>query len=636
MPPKIAILGWGSLLWEGGSDFDNWHDEWRLDGPTLKIEFSRVSNSRLGALTLVIDPCNGVGTRVAWCVSRRRDVEDAVADLRCREGTTMQNIGVVDLSADEDDSYVGNALRAWGRTVELDFIVYTNLRSNFESEVKSPFTVDAAAAYVARLAPAAKAKAAEYVWRAPDFVVTPVRAALQVEPWFTRAEAAERQADGARAHKSEPGVLTVLGVDLASRGWTDTGTALLSFRVDREVEWEAVRYNVIPWPSEPVSPEAMADLIDSFAIDHNVKAVSLDGPQGWREPDAGSRPGVGRWCEYEARTQGKTGTYGVTYPAPQVSWVRFCIRVFERLMELGHARLVNSPHGCPLQLPPAESYFLMECFPTRTWRSSNLAPLPAKAAANASNVAAWSSTLWQRYGFPTDGPWSGSHDDLQAVVAALVGAAVLGGPCHPIPLGKPGRWIDAAERAPRHWVEGLIWDAAPAASRSGVAVRSPEGPPKGLPFSEPDPTNPILLDERLDDTAAIRRGVRLFEYLVQQANDGYPVGIGYAQFACFIHGVGPFPQLAHRQYLPTDTPHVIALAHQVTDAAVGRRQVSRGAQSLRAGMDTFIWLKEPPYARPRPAFRTTPYSEEQWRAVFPDGYRRLVTPLELEQLQTAD
>src|SRR5262249_52977469 len=48
MPPQIPILGWGSFLWEGGTDFDDWHDDWRFDGPPLRLEFSRVSTSRLG------------------------------------------------------------------------------------------------------------------------------------------------------------------------------------------------------------------------------------------------------------------------------------------------------------------------------------------------------------------------------------------------------------------------------------------------------------------------------------------------------------------------------------------------------------------------------------------------------------
>jgi hypothetical protein len=26
---RIALLGWGSLLWEGGPDFDRWHGPWQ-------------------------------------------------------------------------------------------------------------------------------------------------------------------------------------------------------------------------------------------------------------------------------------------------------------------------------------------------------------------------------------------------------------------------------------------------------------------------------------------------------------------------------------------------------------------------------------------------------------------------------
>jgi len=61
---------------------------------------------------------------------------------------------------------------------------WTALESNFEKEVKKPFSVDAAVAYVKTLSRPGKAKAAEYVWRAPEFVQTPVRSALEQEPWF--------------------------------------------------------------------------------------------------------------------------------------------------------------------------------------------------------------------------------------------------------------------------------------------------------------------------------------------------------------------------------------------------------------------------------------------------------------------
>ncbi len=88
---SIAILGGGSLLWEGGLEFDKWHGSWESDGPILKLEFSRVSEKRLKALILVIDIDHGVDTAVAWCLSKRATLADAICDLRAREGTTVSN-----------------------------------------------------------------------------------------------------------------------------------------------------------------------------------------------------------------------------------------------------------------------------------------------------------------------------------------------------------------------------------------------------------------------------------------------------------------------------------------------------------------------------------------------------------------
>ena len=50
MPAQIAILGWGSLLWDTRPEFDEQHEPWRHDGPEIKVEFSRVSQSRRGAI----------------------------------------------------------------------------------------------------------------------------------------------------------------------------------------------------------------------------------------------------------------------------------------------------------------------------------------------------------------------------------------------------------------------------------------------------------------------------------------------------------------------------------------------------------------------------------------------------------
>lgn len=187
--PQTAILGWGSLLWEGGSEFEQWHDGWKNDGPSFKLEFSRVSAVRLGALTLVIDPKDGAATTVAWCLSKRKDPDDAVADLRCREGCAVRDIKRLTLPAlaegpaqpDEDPE-----IAAWGRARKLDVVVWTGLHSNFAKRVGKPFSVPEAISYLKGLPAPAKVRAAEYIWRAPEFVRTPLRTAVEQDVWFAQ------------------------------------------------------------------------------------------------------------------------------------------------------------------------------------------------------------------------------------------------------------------------------------------------------------------------------------------------------------------------------------------------------------------------------------------------------------------
>jgi len=186
---KIAILGWGSLLWEPGGDFGDVIElPWKLDGPKLSIEFSRISKTRGGALTLVIDPKNGSTVIVAWCLSNRARPEDAIADLRCREGTMMENIGYVRLNEQPTrPSDVEKTIIAWAAEKKLDAVVWTALQTNFEHKTKQPFSIEQAIAHIKSLPVNGKVKAAEYVWKAPDFVRTPLRSALQKEPWFSDA-----------------------------------------------------------------------------------------------------------------------------------------------------------------------------------------------------------------------------------------------------------------------------------------------------------------------------------------------------------------------------------------------------------------------------------------------------------------
>lgn len=183
--PKIAILGWGSLIWDPRPEFDNQHGEWLPDGPTLKLEFSRISESRNDALTLVIDSTHGASCQVAYTMSTRNDPEDAIVELRCREGCIIKAIGfwfadgrrtcTVDMPA---------TIVPWAQQNNLDVVVWTGLKSNFKKHKSLEFSLPAALNHLRTLPQDGKVKAAEYIRKAPNFVQTSLRNAVAAEAWF--------------------------------------------------------------------------------------------------------------------------------------------------------------------------------------------------------------------------------------------------------------------------------------------------------------------------------------------------------------------------------------------------------------------------------------------------------------------
>jgi hypothetical protein len=188
---KIAILGWGSLLWDKEPQFDKFHKGWRNDGPKLKIEFSQIAEIQEDGIALVIDQQAGELCQVAYAMSKRAHAADVICDLRAREQTTLDNIGYLFLDGTRHhyrEEITARSIAQWAQKKKIDVVVWTDTASNFKQCTGKPFSVRAAIEYIRALPPNIKAEVADYVWKAPDFVTTPLRRALQAPPWFTSSQ----------------------------------------------------------------------------------------------------------------------------------------------------------------------------------------------------------------------------------------------------------------------------------------------------------------------------------------------------------------------------------------------------------------------------------------------------------------
>ncbi len=243
-----------------------------------------------------------------------------------------------------------------------------------------------------------------------------------------------------------------LGLDLGSSAWTRNGSALVAWGAGR---FTAVEPSAVRWPARPLTPVALADTVLSTARERGARAIAIDGPHAWRDP---RRPDafVGRACERATRTPGKTGPPNVAVPRTWLGWTRFSIETFAALLEHADVTLAGDEGEGDGEI------VLAECFPTSTWRAAGLAPLPGAARCDAATLHARARDLWARFALPGAPPEALGHDDLQAVVAALVGAALSGGPCAPAVHGEPLRVLEGPGPLALRRVEGRIWDAVPA------------------------------------------------------------------------------------------------------------------------------------------------------------------------------
>lgn len=129
---------------------------------------------------MVIDSENGVDTPVGWSMSRRRNVRAAMDDLKKREKTRDDYIGLYSVAGERRSRDEGafSAIEDWAGARALDGVAWTDLASNFGQETGERYSVDAAIRYLETLRGHDRVQALRYIQNAPAFVRTPLRTAF--------------------------------------------------------------------------------------------------------------------------------------------------------------------------------------------------------------------------------------------------------------------------------------------------------------------------------------------------------------------------------------------------------------------------------------------------------------------------
>ena len=181
---KIAILGWGSLLWQPKDlQFDK-EIGWSENGPMLPIEFARISKD--GRLTLVITK-DVKEVKTYFAISNYETLEEAVLNLAVREGSGREQIGSYDKSKNTFSTKVffEQNILEWINNTDIDAVIWTNLGENWAVknddgkviEIVPNERVD----YLKKLKNHKRALAEEYIRRTPTQIETHYRSLIEKE-----------------------------------------------------------------------------------------------------------------------------------------------------------------------------------------------------------------------------------------------------------------------------------------------------------------------------------------------------------------------------------------------------------------------------------------------------------------------
>jgi hypothetical protein len=177
---RIAILVWGSLYWDPRNLETT--NEWFYDGPSLPIEFARISNGN--RLTLVIKPTFDNVTTL-YAQSAFNNFNDARENLRAREGTeNINNIGFIDFANNtqhlrQSNAFVIDTIRQWNAERNFDAVLWSDFSPRFTDVTNQQFTIQSVIAFIDNLPDEEKSSALKYIRNTPPQISTRFRNAIE-------------------------------------------------------------------------------------------------------------------------------------------------------------------------------------------------------------------------------------------------------------------------------------------------------------------------------------------------------------------------------------------------------------------------------------------------------------------------
>jgi hypothetical protein len=181
---KIAILGWGSLIWDSQTlEIEKILEGngWFSDGPMLPIEFARISND--GRLTLVIVE-GKKEVQTLYVISKFKELDHAILDLSIRESCGRNKIGCFVKSDGKfySKSNIHNNIESWiKRKNEIEAVIWTDLQMNFKEKIGVELSVKNAINYLRNLPADVKVKAEQYIRETPSAIDTILRRSFEKE-----------------------------------------------------------------------------------------------------------------------------------------------------------------------------------------------------------------------------------------------------------------------------------------------------------------------------------------------------------------------------------------------------------------------------------------------------------------------